>query len=231
MTRRQKISIPATIATLIGVSILISLGVWQIRRLEEKTTFIARLDAAYSTPQSRSLRREDTENSAMVFGRVEGVFLTDKALLSGLKVRDGKPGHDLIIPMRTQDGDVVVNLGWTDLSLEDKALKNLTDRSVWIIGLARAPSWNSFTPENRPEQNIWYRLDIPAIAKAKELQKPWPLVLYAERASQPLAGSLPDNSRFYPNNNHLQYALFWFSMAFVLIVIYVLRFIIGARRP
>lgn len=231
MALRRKISIPATVLTLLSICILVSLGLWQVRRLEEKTMLLRQLDAAYAAPQSQPLQRADIEGIDLVYGRFEGVFLADKAFLSGIKVKDGAPGHDLIVPLRTADGDVLINLGWVASGLDREALRNLTDQSVWADGLARKPSWNSFTPQNDAEGDVWYRLDIQAIARAKALDRPWPLVVYAERVSPPPGEGLPNNSRFYPNNNHLQYALFWFAMAGVLIIIYVLRFLVSPQEP
>lgn len=230
MAFRRSISIPASILTFAAVCILVSLGVWQVRRLEEKTAFIRQMDAAYAAPQNHGARRGDTEGQAQVFGRFEGVFLTDKAFSFGTKVRDGQPGADLIVPLRTAEGDVLVNLGFVDLSFDRKSLGELANRSVWVEGLARKSSWNRFTPQNQPERDIWYRLDIPEIARAKGLERPWALAVYAERASHLLPQGLPNNTRFYPNNNHLQYALFWFAMAGVLVAVYVLRFVVSPQE-
>ncbi|MCC6598705.1 MAG: SURF1 family protein [Alphaproteobacteria bacterium] len=225
----EKISLPATILSFLAVCFLIALGVWQIQRLAWKTDLEARLEVAYSAPENVLLAKRDIEKLDLAYGRFSGKLLSDKAFQAGIKLKDGQPGHDLIVPLRTAEGDILINLGWSDLKPEDQTLQAFEGREIWFEGLARKPSWNYFTPENQPEKNIWYRLDIPAIAQVKGLVEPWPYVVYAERSSQMSGNGLPNNTRPHLSNNHLHYALFWFSMAGILIVVYIFRFLIRAN--
>ena len=67
----------------------------------------------------------------------------------------------------------------------------------------------AFTPDNRPEKGEWFTADIPALAVALKLDRvrPWRIV----------AGPPPELP-----NDHLQYAITWYSLGVILIVIYLL---------
>lgn len=227
MSVARKPSFPylATILMLVGVVILCALGTWQLQRLSWKNNFIEQLDRAYAGERTQALDL----NTEFSFGQVQGFFLSDEAVLVGPRTRDGEIGAHVIVPLAIDGGHTLfVNLGWSDaddVKAFEKLFRPAQAQSISFSGLLRASDWNSFTPENVPESDVWYRADPIDIANAKGLVKPVPYILYAERASYDFDGVFPNNERHYPNNNHMQYAFFWFSLAGVLFVIYVLRFL------
>lgn len=215
----------ATVFMLCSVAVLCGLGTWQIQRLQWKQDILQKLETAYESGADQTLGPDALEEQDFSFGRTQGVFLPGKAFLTGPRTHDSRVGNDLIMPLKTGRGTLLVNLGWTDQSLNDLPLKNLKKQTVRLEGLARRPDWNIFTPENQPQNDQWYRLDIGEIATTKNLDAPWPFILYAERMQPPALPEFPNTKRWNPPNNHLGYALFWFTMAGVLVAVYVLRFI------
>lgn len=212
----------ATLMTVIGVSILCGLGTWQLQRLEWKQDLLSQIEAAYKG-------QNDTPADLVKdfsYGSVQGKFLAEKAFLIGPRTKDGKIGNDLITPLQLNNQTVLVNMGWTNAPLAEQPIYHLNGKTVRFEGLTRRPHWNSFTPDNNPAQNQWYKPDINEIATALDLQNPAGVIFYAESANYKFDAAFPNNTRQYPNNNHMQYALFWFAMAAALVVIYVLRFII-----
>ena len=167
------------------------------------------------------------------YGRVTGKLLNEKAFLVGPRTLDKKIGHNLIIPMSINSSQktLLINLGWTDAQLHELLIDSFYDQTIWFEGITIVPKWNKFTPKNVPEKDLWYRLDIKQIAKTKDLTNVEPFILRAERSSENFGGKLPNNKKLYPNNNHLQYALFWFTMAAALTIIYALRFIKRRKNP
>ena len=216
----------ATFFTLFGAVILCSLGTWQLMRLEWKKVILNDLKAAYENPiqGSKTENLKDIQN--ITYMTVKGRFLFEKSILLGHTVKDGTPGHYLITPLKTQDKTLLINIGFNpkDSPLETHTLKQFNNKEIELTGLIRKPSWNFFTPENNPDKDIWYRANIEQIAKTKEIENPYHLVMYAEKAHPKIDEELPNHERWQPNNNHLQYALFWYSLAAALIVIYILRF-------
>ena len=215
----NKFPLYATLFTILGVIILCSLGTWQIKRLQWKNTIIAQLEEAYATPQSSPLKA----NESFSYGQISGQWLSDKALLVKPRTQDGKIGAHVIVPLQTPTNTTLINLGWTDQPLSAVQLP-AQNAQVTVTGLARIPYWGLFTPLNSPQSNEWYRLDINEISTQKILTNPAPYILYAEHISGPTLQGFPNTDRWYPKNNHAQYAIFWFSMAGVLIIIYGLRF-------
>ena len=77
-----------------------------------------------------------------------------------------------------------------------------------------------FTPDNDPEANIWYWWDIPAMLASAHVGDDAGVAPFALHL-------LPDDDKAVPRpvaidsgltNNHLQYALTWFALALILIV-------------
>ena len=86
----------------------------------------------------------------------------------------------------------------------------------------------AFTPDNVPAANQWYWPDLPAMAQAVDLAL-YPGILEAESA--PVPGGLPIGgvTQTPLRNDHLQYAITWYSLAVALVVIYLLYH--RRRRP
>ena len=225
----MKLPFWATFLTLLGLCILCALGTWQIQRLTWKNDLISRLDAAYESSASTALDL-DNINQDYVYGRIKGRFMPDNALLLGPRTQDKKIGHDLIVPLKTGNRTLLINMGWSDWPLGEMPIHHLQNRNVWFDGMIITPGWNSFTPPNEPDKNMWYRLDVKEIAETKQISDPYPFILRAEHASHKFDAAFPNNKRIYPKNNHLQYAIFWFAMAAALLTIYMLRFVIGNKK-
>lgn len=205
-------------------SILAGLGTWQVKRLHWKDTIIAQLDEAYS----KDTNTPPDFDKDFSYGQVEGTFLAKKTILIGPRTRNGQVGKDVLVPiiMNDQTG-LIVNLGWVPdgWDKQDLPIHHLDQKNIRFEGLTRKPDWNMFTSGNVPQQDLWFRPDINEIAKAKDLKNPLPVMLYAYTASYKMDATLPNHEKWYPRNKHLQYALFWYSMAAVLTAIYLLRFV------
>lgn len=231
MKSSRKVPVFATITLAFSLVILISLGTWQLQRLAWKQGLIADLTTAYDTAgAAKDLVRADVADLQFYYGRVAGQALWGQAFLMGPRVQDKKIGNSFMVPVRLNGGDhIIVNMGWTDRELVD-LLPVVPDKEVQITGLLRRPYWAWMTPDNQPDQDIWYRPDLQDIATAKQLADVWPFLLYADHVTGAVIEGLPNNARWSPKNNHAQYAAFWFSMALILTVIYWLRFFAKGAR-
>ena len=215
----------ATIFTVFGIIVLCSLGTWQLKRLSWKNDIIAQLDQAYANPVTNPDLSELEENDKIV-ASISGELLFQKTLRLGHIVQDQKPGQYIISFLKTDHGILPINLGFiaTNMELKDHPLQTL--KNLEVSGLIKTPEWNSFTPENKPEENIWYRLDTEQIADNQNLKNLLPLVMRVEKINASIdAKDLSLHKRWQPNNNHAQYAFFWFTLATALAAIFTLRFI------
>lgn len=225
-----------TLLTAIGIAILCTLGFWQVQRLHWKNDILQNLDKAYAADSSELINFFGSSINPplpdpYLYGRVSGT-MDSEGFLMGSRTREGSVGYDVIRPLTTEQGAVLVNLGWVDLTgLKGLILNIPKGRTIWVEGLARHPPKRSFfSPKNSPANNIWLFEDIAQMAQARGLQNPLPYILYAEKVSVPLPHGLPNAQRWRPRNNHAQYALFWFAMAGALAVIYAIRFLLPARK-
>ncbi len=225
----MKLPFWATLLTILGLCVLCVFGTWQLQRLAWKNDIISQLNQAYDSPQNAALKLEEITGNELIYGRVNGIFMPDKALLLGPRTSNKEIGNDLLVPLKIGKNTLIINMGWTPYPLDQQPIHHLKSRKVWFEGLIRKPKWNAFTPENLPEKDIWYKADIEEIAKTKSLKAPYPFILRAENASHKFDAAFPNNHRLLPNNNHLQYAFFWFAMAAALASVYTLRFLV--KRP
>ena len=96
----RRFPIGLTLATLIGVAILVALGLWQVQRLTWKEALLARIDRLESAAAAPAVTVLDDASSAsdldMVRVRLEclGLASADFVELYGLK--DGQAGRRLI---------------------------------------------------------------------------------------------------------------------------------------
>lgn len=205
--------------------VLVSLGLWQIHRLEWKNALLTDLDSARLNASSTRLTGNDFKQAALshrlfIGGSVEGQLLKDKAFRLGPRVQDGVAGYHLYAPMRLKDGSIIlINLGWIP-EKEQSVLKDVKDISI-LSGLARYPDRaNAFTPVNQPQQQLWYSIDFDTLKAQPGMENLEDYVFYADTSLENARPApIPAAKDWQPPNNHLQYAAFWFSMAGLLLVL------------
>jgi surfeit locus 1 family protein len=207
--------------------VLLGLGTWQLDRRIWKEGLIAARQAALTAPPL-ALPAAVADPVALEFHRVwvEGRFRHDRELyLTGRFYRD-KPGYQVITPLVLDDGSaVLINRGFVPLAAKDptsRAAGQVAGR-VRIEGVARrsgAPGW--FTPDNEPAANLWFYPDLAGMAAAAGLARVRPVFVEAGPAPNP--GGLPIGGQTQADlpNDHLQYAITWYSLAAALAVIYAL---------
>lgn len=160
---------------------------------------------------------------------VAGQFQTDHVFRLIGRVHDDRVGEELLVPLvRTnpsaQGQIVLVDRGWVPAGWNGE-LPAGEDEVSGLMRLPAAPGW--FQPENQPETNQWFTIDLDRISEILGNARVFPMVLYEDAGPEgqvPIGGQL----RVTIPNDHLSYALTWYGLAVVLLVIYILFHI---RRP
>lgn len=218
------------IAATLGVALLLGLGAWQLQRLAWKEALIAERDArlvAAPVSLDEALAAFDADRPVEFMKvRAQGTF-QNEAELFVLTTEGGVPGFQVVTPFASRDGVVVlVDRGFIPEPLKDpkRRPESRPSGELEITGVVRrhVGGRGSFAPDNDTVDNIWYWWDIPAMlafAKVAPDQRVAPFVLHL----LPVAGgakTLPSPVATDEDlvNNHLQYALTWFSLAALLIV-------------
>jgi surfeit locus 1 family protein len=230
MTRFRPLFWP-TLFTVPMLLLCLGLGFWQIQRLSWKEGLIAQRQAAVAAapvPVPQTLE----EARGMEFRHVtdDGVFLNDKEIFLGATSEAGAQGYQVLTPLLERDGRIIfVNRGYIPAELKDLAKRAAGQivGTVHVQGLLRLPSdgkphW--LLPDNRPDLNYWFWVDIPAMSAADKLDLDRVAPFYMDADATPNPGGWPKGgvTRLTLPNDHLQYAITWFSLAVALVVIYVL---------
>ena len=211
----------ATAAVAAATLVLLGLGTWQTQRLYWKRALIDARTAALALPPLALPGDAAAIRGIASYRRVEvrGRYLQNRVLRFPARIRAGRVGVELVVPLRRAEGAVVlVNRGW----LPDGAppTTGAETGEVVVVGLLRrsgAKGW--FTPDNQPESNQWYWYDVSAMAAQFGLDAP-PVVIEAGLDGDP--ARLPRGRAFAVAvvNNHLRYAITWYALAVALIVMF-----------
>lgn len=217
--------------TALAVSLFVSLGAWQVRRLHWKRELIARVDhRIHATPvpapgpdRWASVTAEGDEYRHV---RIAGTYLYRLGALVQATTGLGS-GYWVVTPLRAADGStVLVNRGFVPLEAANRtreAMRAAGDSApVVVTGLLRLTEpRGAFLRHNDPAADRWYSRDVQAIAASRGLTRVAPYFVDADAGA---AGTRdgPINSPVEPvggltvvsfPNNHLSYALTWYALA------------------
>ncbi len=225
------------ITTAICVALLLALGTWQVFRLQWKQQLIESREAALTanpvTMADIEAGIEHGYDVDFLKVRMTGEYRHD-ATRYVYRPRGKRPGVQVITPFIDRTGFVVL----TDRGFIDEAQigsaqgMRLPEGEITITGITRnrAGDRNLFSPEPDLARNVWYWYDLPAIAASL------PEDVSADVAGQPpITASVfvqaepgtepgeekspePEDLKVELPNNHLQYALTWYYLALVLMV-------------
>jgi len=217
------------IATVLGVAVLIGLGGWQLQRLQWKEALLAERDArlnAAPVSLDQALKDFDADRSVEFLKVAASGTFQHKAELFMLTTEGGVPGFQVVTPFVSTDGVIVlIDRGFIPEPLKDPAKRpeSQPQGEVSVVGVLRrhVKSRGPFTPDNDPEANIWYWWDIPAMlahASVAPDARVAPFALHLPPGAGPKTLPAPVAVDEGLTNNHLQYALTWFTLAVLLIV-------------
>ena len=218
-----------TLFTAPAVLLLLALGFWQVERLFWKQDLIAQRQAAMAAaPVAAPRSWEEARGMELRHVTDEGAFLNDKEIFIGATSEAGRQGYHVLTPLLELGGRVVfVNRGFIPAELKEPAKRAAGQiaGTVRVQGLLRLPpaekpAW--FLPDNRPDLNYWFWVDLPAMSAADKLDRVAPFYIDADATANPGGWPKGGVTRLVLPNDHMQYATTWFSLAVALIVIYVL---------
>ncbi|MBI3440234.1 MAG: SURF1 family protein [Proteobacteria bacterium] len=223
MQKKFQPALWATFFTLLLFTVLVGLGTWQLKRLEWKTTLLAQISNQMQKPPV-PLPETITNPAAWEYRRVTlaGHFLYNHEFLIKPRVLNGVNGYHMLVPFqRASGGVVIVNRGWISDEWMSRAVR--PQGTVQVEGIVQLAHPTYFTPPNNPQKNDWYWADIKAMADAAKVKDPLPVIVNIAKKEP---GIYPVGGRVEVNitNNHAQYALFWFTMALILQIIFFIRY-------
>lgn len=206
MTRRMILPLLFGLA---GCAILIALGSWQMQRLAWKQAILAQISARLAdTPVALPVVPDPTVDKYLpvrVAGRFTGTGIDVLASLRGVGA-----GYRVIAAFQTDDGRrIMIDRGFLPEDQRDRPRKATV---ASILGTLHWPDeTDSFTPPPDTARAIWFARDVPAMAAVLQTE---PVLIVAREATGDGITPLPVDTQGIANN-HLNYAVTWFSLAAV----------------
>ena len=194
---------------LAGCAILIALGVWQVQRLAWKEGILAEIEAKIDgAPEPLPDVISPSEQRYQPVALSGEIGAGELHVLVSVKQRGA--GYRIIAPFTTDAGrQIMLDRGY----VENEA--KMSERRIGETEVTGNLHWpddrTSSTPQNDVEGNTWFARDIGPMAEALGTE---PLLVIARSETPPAPGitPLPVSTEGIPNN-HLQYAITWFSLA------------------
>ena len=219
MTRARRLLVPG-LSTLAMLVILCGLGTWQVERLAWKTAILAQIAAAEVLPAVPL----PPDPSPFAKVRIEGRLRDDLSASYAAEVHDtaGGPvmGEQLIVPLERQGADpVLVDRGWVP-AVRRRPIATPSGITAVEGFVHPAEHAGLFSATDDPVARHFYTLDPQAIGAALGLKRVAPFILVAMGPTP--VEKYPDPARHLPRppNNHLDYAITWYGLAVVLLVIF-----------
>ena len=234
---RAGLAVPALFA-LAALATFVGLGTWQIQRKAWKEALIATLQQRLSAapvdlPSREQWGRLDPAKDEFRHVKFSAAFVPGAEALvyagsSALRSDVSGPGYWVLAPVRLPAGGlVVINRGFVPEGRQDSATRSGGEiaGNVELVGVMRWPEpRGTFSPKDQLERNLWFVRDPVAIASAKGWGDAAPFLIELESPQPPgglpRAGALKVNLR----NEHLQYAITWYGLAVVVVVMFAFWF-------
>ena len=193
---------------------LLSLGSWQLYRLNWKLDLISEIENSLKI-NPVELSKSSNKNYLRI--KTSGTVDFDKQIYLYNLNNSGKPGFEVINPILIGNENYLINRGWIPFDKKDKAEINLINTNRIIGTLKKQSKANSFKPKNDIEKNYWFTLDRDDIFSytGKKFSK---YIIYINGDYK-----TPEPKVITANisNNHKKYAITWFSMAISILLIYL----------
>ncbi len=198
----------------LGAGVLIALGVWQVQRLEWKTGVLAEIEARIAADPVAVPVRPDPEADLYLPVTATGEITDDEIHLL-ISTKEAGPAFRIVSRFETEDGRrLLLDRGYVDDMEKDTPRPPVT---ATIAGNLHWPDEvDGFTPENDTANNLWFARDLAAMSEALETE-PVLIVLRNSSETDRVVTPLPVDTAGIPND-HLEYAVTWFGLAAVWVV-------------
>ncbi len=196
------------------ILILLFLGFWQIYRLNWKLELIEQIENSLNTDPVE-LSKIEKKNYIRI--KTSGEIDFDKQIYLYNLNENGKPGFEVINPIKIGEENYLINRGWISFEKKDLPEINLVNQNQIVGTLMLQTKPSTFKPKNDIEKNYWFTLNREDISKftgrnfseyviylTGEYKIPKPRMITAKIS-----------------NNHKKYAITWFSMAISILLIYL----------
>lgn len=230
--RRFRPGWPVTIFAVFFVPVFLVLGFWQLDRAGSKTDLLAQVAERQAAPAIELNGLSDSQLINFTPVTFSGIAQPNRLIYLDNRVRDGRPGVEILLPVQTESRWVLVNLGFA--------------AKPGRINMPVAPT----LPSAVDLSGYLYTPDKPRVVLQEPGTQGWPQVF--QRLDWPLAeralgqSLMPFQVRIDPEHplaletdwvvsvsgpeRHQGYAVQWFAMALALSILYLIAGFKGVGR-
>jgi len=207
-----------------GFCVLIGLGVWQTSKVAAKNRVIADAEQRLLAAPRALPETPDEERDNYKRVKVEGQFVNDEESYFLTSQTLKGPGFDVIVPFETTDGRrILVDRGYVPQRLRDPASrKETTIEGVTVVeGVLRWPDDTSaWTLDADLGKREFYSRSVAPLADMMKTEQVMVM------ASETGGNDWPRGSKAQVNirNSHLPYAIQWFAIAGVWLLMSLIWF-------
>lgn len=217
----RRLLIP-TLSTVVMLAVLLTLGTWQVERLQWKLGILHQIAHAESQPAVPL----GVNPARFTKISVTGSFRPETLAYYGSQTGETRRGlvlgaQQIVVLERPGALPILVDRGWVPLPAEAEAAPPAGPTTV--VGYVHAPATpGPFSATDNPHARRFYTLAPATIARALGLPAVMPFAIIAMGEAPPSGMPAPAQHLPRPPNNHLEYAMTWYGFAITLLVFYVL---------
>lgn len=210
----------------IVISILCSLGSWQIARYEDKKERVIQISErqAQGVIEHRMLTTLNLSDVRDVMINISPLEYSDKYLWLDNQQSNGQIGFKLVVPVNTEEGWLLVNMGWVKGRKDRLTLPNipaLEELTKPLTGAISIPGINRFVTETALNDG-----QFPKVIQQIEISRlgeliDKPLLPYMLTVTQPSEDYIRQwTPVVMAPEKHIGYAIQWFGLAIAAFIIY-----------
>ena len=211
---------------LVFFPLLVYLGMWQLERADEKRTLLLAYQKQLAQPAVSVTSLTAAERVPYRTVMVQGVFDPRYYWLLDNRPRAGRTGYEVVMPLQTDNGMVLVNRGWLAAPPTRTQLPiiNTPDKVVTLTGHLYSPQKNAVIQHSQSDLAVeWPKRVIQLdITEAQQLLGQTTVLPLLLRVDEGVPGAFITQWSMINVSveKHQGYALQWFSMAVALLLLY-----------
>ncbi len=219
--------IAGVIIALVAIVSFVNLGLWQLRRLDERHALNAVIEErseADPAPLASVVATHGTDPEALAYRRVlvEGAYDAPAEVMLVGTTLNGRSGHDVVTPLVASEGTVAVDRGWVPIDTEGPPAAGAAPPAGRVEAVGVLLPSQTHGSLGTPASDGGYarvgRIDLDALGPQ---WSPDLLPVYLLLETQtPAGGELPvPRPPPEPGEGpHLSYAIQWFLFALIVAV-------------
>jgi surfeit locus 1 family protein len=196
------------------IFIVLSLGTWQVFRLNSKSQLISDLE--------NNLKRNSVDFNVDIDKEYTKVLLKKKNLKSKIflyHLNKGEIGFKVIVPYEVNSSLLVlVDKGWIRKDKINSIKNSLLNDDIIEGYTKKIREKKLFTPKNNIKEDFLYSVEIDNLKKSLN-KNIYPLLII--QTSKTKKDIIPNDYHIGLSNNHLQYAITWYGLALFTIIFFL----------